>query len=205
MALVQDVRAAAETIPAVFFANAVRLRDSVALRRKEFGIWRRITWADYARNVRWVGHALVALGLQPGDRVAILGENRPEWLYGDLGIQAAAGVTVGIYASNSADQVHYILDHSESRFIIVEGEAVVKTRQGRTVRLTRGDFFGEMSLLDGSPRSATVEATTGMRLLVIGQREFWALVATAPQITRRIMSALSQRIREANAAYSACS
>ena len=122
MALVQDVRAAAETIPAVFFANAVRLRDSVALRRKEFGIWRRITWADYARNVRWVGHALVALGLQPGDRVAILGENRPEWLYGDLGIQAAAGVTVGIYASNSADQVHYILDHSESRFIIVEGE-----------------------------------------------------------------------------------
>ena len=90
-------------------------------------------------------------------------------------------------------------------FIIVEGEAVVKTRQGRTVRLTRGDFFGEMSLLDGSPRSATVEATTGMRLLVIGQREFWALVATAPQITRRIMSALSQRIREANAAYSACS
>ena len=90
-------------------------------------------------------------------------------------------------------------------FIIVEGEAVVKTRQGRTVRLTRGDFFGEMSLLDGSPRSATVEATTGMRLLVIGQREFWALVATAPQITRRIMSTLSQRIREANAAYSACS
>ncbi|MGH2399227.1 MAG: AMP-binding protein, partial [bacterium] len=122
MALVQEVRAAAESIPAVFFANAKRLGSTVALRRKELGIWRRITWTDYARNVRWVAHALTALGLQPGERVAILGENRPEWLYSDLGIQAAGGVTVGIYASNSAEQVRYILDHSESRFIIVEGE-----------------------------------------------------------------------------------
>jgi len=113
---------AAETLMGVFFAQAERLADRVALRRKEFGIWQRITWRDYARNVRWVAHALIALGLQPGQRVGILGENRPEWLYTDLGIQSAAGVSVGIYATNSPEQVRYILDHSEARFIILEGE-----------------------------------------------------------------------------------
>jgi CRP-like cAMP-binding protein len=60
-----------------------------------------------------------------------------------------------------------------------------------------------MSLIDGAPRSATVEATTPMRLLVVGQREFWQLLATAPAISRRIMHAMAERLREANAAYSA--
>jgi len=56
-------------------------------------------------------------------------------------------------------------------FVIVEGQASVTTSQSRTLQLGAGDFFGEMSLLDGGPRSATVEAATPMRLLVIGQRE----------------------------------
>ncbi|HEY3247372.1 MAG TPA: AMP-binding protein [bacterium] len=118
-----DVRPALrDTFPALFFAQAARLDDRVAMRRKEFGIWRRITWSDYARNVRWVAHALLALGLERGDRVAIIGENRPEWLYADVGTQAAGGTVVGIYATNSAEQVQYIMAHSEARFIIVEGE-----------------------------------------------------------------------------------
>lgn len=89
-------------------------------------------------------------------------------------------------------------------FLIVDGQAVVKTRGGRSVRMGKGDFFGEMSLLDGGPRSANVDAETAMRLFVIGSREFWALLAAAPPITRKIMSALSVRLREANAAFSAC-
>lgn len=112
-----------------------------------------------------------------------------------------------------ADEVEAKAGHQLTRqgetgrelFIIVEGEAVVKPGRGRTVRLARGDFFGEMSLLDGQPRSATVEAATDMQLLVVGQREFWTLLTSAPLITRKIMSTLSQRIREANATYSPCS
>jgi len=122
MAILQQPRVAADTLVGVFFAQAERLADNVALRRKEFGVWRRITWRDYARNVRWVAHALISLGLQPGERVGILGENRPEWLYSDLGTQCAAGVSVGIYATNSPEQVQYILEHSEARFVVVEGE-----------------------------------------------------------------------------------
>lgn len=89
-------------------------------------------------------------------------------------------------------------------FIILEGRATVKTPRGRTVRMGPGDFFGEMSLLDGGPRSADVDADSAMHLLVIGHREFWALLTTAPSIARKIMTALSARLREANAAFSAC-
>jgi long-chain acyl-CoA synthetase len=121
-----DVRPAAvesaRTLPALFFLQAARLNDRVALRRKEYGIWRRISWADYARNARWIAHALIALGIAPGERVAVIGENRPEWLFSDQGILAAGCVTVGIYATSSPEQVQYIVAHSESRIIIIEGE-----------------------------------------------------------------------------------
>lgn len=65
---------------------------------------------------------LVALGLEPKDRVAIIGESRPEWLYADLGNLAAGGVSVGVYTTNSSEEVHYVLSHSESRFFFVEDE-----------------------------------------------------------------------------------
>lgn len=89
-------------------------------------------------------------------------------------------------------------------FVIVEGQASVTTNQSRTLQLGAGDFFGEMSLLDGGPRSATVEAATPMRLLVIGQREFFALLAEAPLISKCIMRTLSQRLRSADASFSTC-
>ena len=80
-------------------------------------------------------------------------------------------------------------------FIIVDGRAVVTTRGGRTTHLGPGDFFGEMSLIDGDPRSATVEATTPMRLFVLGYREFWQLLDEELPIVRKIMRALSRRLR----------
>ena len=89
-------------------------------------------------------------------------------------------------------------------FVIVDGRATVRTPRGRTVRLGRGDFFGEMSLIDGGPRSATVTADEPMKLLVVGQREFWALLGTASSISKKIMSTLAARLRDADAAFSQC-
>jgi CRP-like cAMP-binding protein len=89
-------------------------------------------------------------------------------------------------------------------FVIVEGSAVVTTPQGRTVTLGPGQFFGEMSLIDGGPRSATVQASTPMRLLVVGHREFWALLSETPLIAKQIMRTLSHRLRDADAAFSQC-
>lgn len=85
-------------------------------------------------------------------------------------------------------------------FVIVEGNATVRSRGGRTVRLGPGDSFGEMSLIDRGPRSATVEAASEMRLLVVGSRDFWRLLSAAPPLVTKIMVTLSQRVREAEAA-----
>ena len=82
-------------------------------------------------------------------------------------------------------------------FIIVDGRAVVTTARGRVIRLRPGDFFGEMSLIDGEPRSADVTAATPMRLLAIGYREFWQMLDESLPIVRKIMRTLCQRLRRA--------
>jgi len=88
-------------------------------------------------------------------------------------------------------------------FIIVNGEATVRTRQKRAIRLGPGDFVGEMSLIDGGLRSADVEAATPMRLLVVSFRDFWSLLEAAPALSRKIMQTLSRRLREAERGVSA--
>jgi CRP/FNR family transcriptional regulator, cyclic AMP receptor protein len=82
-------------------------------------------------------------------------------------------------------------------FAIVDGEAIVRTKPGRTAVLKAGDFFGEMSLIDGQPRSATVEAKTPIRLLVLDRRDFFRLLDTKTAIARKVMQTLCGRLREA--------
>ena len=87
----RDVDAAHEpTIPALFLAASRERSAQTAMRWKRRGIWEAVTWADYATAVREVGCALIAFGLQRGGRVAILSENRPDWLYADLGAREGA-------------------------------------------------------------------------------------------------------------------
>ena len=66
--------------------------------------------------------ALISLGLQKGDCVAIIGDNCPEWVYADLGIQCCGAATVGVYATNAWQQVEYVVNNSESKFFFVENE-----------------------------------------------------------------------------------
>ncbi|MGW6933229.1 AMP-dependent synthetase/ligase [Lentzea sp. NPDC054927] len=105
--------------------RAATTPDQIALRAKDFGIWQEVSWACYWANVELVGDALLALGLQPGDRVAIHSENRREWLYADLGIVAARGITVGLYPTNPASEVAYLLSHSGARILIAEDQEQV--------------------------------------------------------------------------------
>ncbi|RAS65523.1 long-chain acyl-CoA synthetase [Lentzea atacamensis] len=105
--------------------RAANTPDQIALRAKDFGIWQEVSWAQYWANVELVGDALLALGLQPGDRVAIHSENRREWLYADLGIVAARGITVGLYPTNPPSEVAYLLSHSGARILIAEDQEQV--------------------------------------------------------------------------------
>ena len=96
--------------------------EKVALREKEFGIWQSVSWSEYLANVQDLALGLVALGYEPGDKLAILGDNRPEWLYSELAIQSLGGAAVGIFPDSHVDQVKYIIDHSDAVFLIVEDQ-----------------------------------------------------------------------------------
>jgi len=105
-------------VPALLFQR--REEAGVAHRVKRLGLWRSITWADYAAQVAALGRELLELGLERGERVALLSENRPEWLVADLAIQSAGGVTVGVYTTSSAEQLLYHLEHSAAAGLILE-------------------------------------------------------------------------------------
>jgi long-chain acyl-CoA synthetase len=111
-----------DTVPTLFWARVQEWAERVAMREKVSGIWRSIPWKQYGENARYVALGLISLGLKKGDRVAIISENNPEWLYSDMGILAAGGVTVGIYTTDSVTQVEYIVKHSGSKFFIAENE-----------------------------------------------------------------------------------
>jgi long-chain acyl-CoA synthetase len=115
----------AGTLPAIFRARCRESASSVALREKRNGIWREHTWNDYWERARAFGLGLVAIGVQPGDRVAIHSEDRPEWLFADLGAQGIGALTVGIYPTNPAAEVRYILGHSGARILVAEDQEQV--------------------------------------------------------------------------------
>ena len=94
----------------------------VALREKEFGIWQSFTWSDYLQNVRDFSLGLLSLGVESSDKVAILGDNRPEWLFAELAAQSLGCASVGIFPDSHLDQVKYILDHSDAAFLVVEDQ-----------------------------------------------------------------------------------
>jgi CRP/FNR family transcriptional regulator, cyclic AMP receptor protein len=83
----------------------------------------------------------------------------------------------------------------DSFFVLVDGTVAVRTPVGAGAELHPGDFFGEMSLLDGEARSATIVATTPLRLLIVDRSHFWRLLDEAPDLVRRILTILSRRVR----------
>jgi long-chain acyl-CoA synthetase len=111
-----------ETIASRVRARAERSPHGIAMREKDFGIWQEVTWASYWDTVELVGHALLALGIEPGDRVAIHADNRREWLYSDVGIVSVRAVTVGLYPTNPPPEVGYLLAHCGAKVLIAENQ-----------------------------------------------------------------------------------
>jgi len=122
--------ATAERVTTATLVTRVRDRarsapDGVAMREKDLGIWQEVTWAEYWDRIQVVGHALLALGVEPGDRVAVHSENRREWLYTDLGTVAVRAMTVGLYPTNPAPEVAYLLSHSGAKVLLAEDQEQV--------------------------------------------------------------------------------
>ena len=113
------------TIPKLFVRKAREYGERVAIREKEFGVWRPITWAQYLENVRRFSLGLATLGLQKEEKVAMIGENRPEGLFAEMAALCAGGVAVWLFQDALLDEVQYIVDHCDARFLVVEGQEEV--------------------------------------------------------------------------------
>jgi long-chain acyl-CoA synthetase len=114
-----------DTFPKLLLQNAERLGESAALREKEFGIWRETSWRRYGERVRDLSLGLVSLGLEPGGKVAIIGDNRPEWVIAELAAQSAGGASVGIYQDSTLTEVAYVIDHCDAKFVVAEDQEQV--------------------------------------------------------------------------------
>jgi len=105
------------TLPQLLRYRAKTQGSELALRQKDRGIWRRYSWDHYYRTAIRVALGLRALGLRAGDRIAIAGENSPEWYYADLGAESIGAVVVGIYPTNPWSELRYIVAHCQARVV----------------------------------------------------------------------------------------
>ncbi len=109
---------------------AARHGSAPALRHKVGDEWRDVSYEELGETVREIALGLIDRGIERGDRVAIISHTRPEWTYANFGILASGGASVSVYQTNSAEECHYVLHHSESRAVFVEdGEQLAKVRE----------------------------------------------------------------------------
>jgi len=114
------------TIPKLFVRQCKRFgKNKVAMREKEFGIWRPYTWQDYYDNVKYLCLGMVSLGLKRGDKVAMIGDNRPEGLWAEIAALCAGAIGVWLFQDCMLDEVKYIIDHSDAKFFVGETQEEV--------------------------------------------------------------------------------
>ncbi|EPW7001528.1 long-chain fatty acid--CoA ligase [Vibrio parahaemolyticus] len=111
-----------DTFPKVLQHNAKHWPEQVAMREKEFGIWREFTWQDYENRVKWMALALQDLGIGEQDVVGLLGDNRPEWVWGELSAHAIKGYSLGIYQDSMHEEVAYLINYAKAKVVIAEDE-----------------------------------------------------------------------------------
>jgi long-chain acyl-CoA synthetase len=122
MAVMKHLELPELTLPQMLREHARQRPNDLALRQKDFGIWQPISWADYYRRACHFGLGLKALGIQPGGHVAILSENRAEWVIGQMGIGIIQAICVGVYPTSPWSEVAYILEHSDTELVICEDQ-----------------------------------------------------------------------------------
>ncbi|WP_417626729.1 AMP-dependent synthetase/ligase [Pararhodobacter aggregans] len=170
------------TPAAVFRARAQDWAAMPALRHKRRGLWQSLTWAEYYAQARALGLALADLGVRRGEVVAVLAENRPEWVIADIGAQAMGIVGNGIYPTASPEQMRYILQDSETRVLIVENQEqlekalAVRAECPALVRIVVIDPEGLRKLADPDVLFWTDLLDRGMALARTRAAEFEAAI-----------------------------
>ncbi|HEU5285863.1 MAG TPA: AMP-binding protein, partial [Sphingomicrobium sp.] len=110
----------------MFLTRAAEKGDQPFLSAKRDGEWRSLSWSEAARQVAALAESLTRIGLEPGDRVMLVSENRPEWLVADLAIMAAGCVTVPTYITNTTRDHSHVLENSGAKAVIVSNQKLAK-------------------------------------------------------------------------------
>ncbi len=115
-----------DTFPKLLVRNYNQWGDrSIALRKKEHGIWNEYSWKECYDNVKAIFRGLLAMGLAPGDRVAILGDSTPEWFWSEIAVQASRGAVVAVNPAASPEKIKYVIDHSHPKFVMAQDQEQV--------------------------------------------------------------------------------
>jgi long-chain acyl-CoA synthetase len=120
-----SVASSLDTFPKLVRHNAERWGSRVAIREKDLGIWQAYTWRDYHERSRRIALGLASLGFARGDKMAVVGDNRPELYWAVLATQALGGVPVPLYQDSIEKELAYIVDHAEARFAVAEDQEQV--------------------------------------------------------------------------------
>src|SRR5690348_12178802 len=126
-----------ETFPRLLVANAHRLSGRAALREKDLGIWRETSWARYLDRVCDFCLGMISLGLTRGGKVAIVGDNRPEWIVAELAAQSAGAASVGIYQDSNLTEVAFVIDHCDAKLVVAEDQEQVDKILGMLEQLPK--------------------------------------------------------------------
>ena len=115
----------ADTIPGLIIANSHKRAKSPAMCMKRFGIWQRYDWQDYCEKVKNFSLGLVQMGLKRGDVVCIIGDNEPEWFWGEFSVQAAGAIATGTFVDSIPSELKYIMEHSGASIAIANDQEQV--------------------------------------------------------------------------------
>jgi long-chain acyl-CoA synthetase len=111
-----------KTLPQMLQEQARRQPSGVAIRQKDFGIWKPLTWADYLRRASHVGLGLATLGVQRGGHIGVISENRVEWVLAQMGTGLVGAVTVGVYPTSPSNEVAYVVGHADCEVVVCEDQ-----------------------------------------------------------------------------------
>ena len=155
---------AGDTIAKSFLLRAALRPKHAAMREKGFGIWRKISWADWLRTSKELAYGLHAIGFATGDVASIIGNTNPVWCYADMGVLCAGGISSGIYPTDSAKQVEYLLNDSGTKVVFVEDDEQLdkvlecRARCPKLERIVIFDMEGLVNFKD--PMAMSLEALT---------------------------------------------
>src|SRR6202051_1784774 len=117
--------AQADTYPKLLRLNAKEHGSEIALREKDFGLWREFTWADYQARVHDFALGMLELGLTGGDVVGIIGDNRPDWVSAEIATHAIGALSLGLYRDVLDEEAAYLLNYGEAKLVFAEDEEQV--------------------------------------------------------------------------------